>query len=206
MEDYPDILKSLKEFFGISNDFPFNQLVTHSKLQKKINLVSNGLYELLKNDYRNQIRIKAVGVKLFTNNKRLHEKDKTEDSCNYRVCQDGLMYVLPFMRKRIYYVGIDLFKVILNVLEYKISEINNEEIRKSLELINVGCVVLVMIKNIEVLNITQKEICDYSTEKYLEFLRNHYLDSITCYNSNYKISKMINKEHQYVFNLKYEIE
>ena len=86
-----------------------------------------------------------------------------------------------------------LFKKILNVTEFNISDIENEEIKNSLKLIIVGCVVLILIKNFDVINITQNEIYNYSTEKYLEFLRNNYLDSITCYNSNYKLSKMINK-------------
>ena len=206
MEEYPNILKSLKDFFGLSDDFPFNQLVTHSKIQKKLNLVSNGLYELLKNDNRNQIKINAVGVKLFTVNKKLHEKDKTEETCNYRVCQDGLMYILPFMRKRIFYVGIDFLKKILKETDYKISEIENKEIRDTVSNMTFGCIVLVIIKNFDGLNLSQKAIYELSSEKYLEFLRNNYLDSITCYNSNYRISTMINKEHQHVFNLKFAFE
>jgi hypothetical protein len=206
MEEYPNILKSLKDFFGLSDDFPFNQLVTHSKIQKKLNLVSNGLYELLKNDNRNQIKINAVGVKLFTVNKKLHEKDKTEETCNYRVCQDGLMYILPFMRKRIFYVGIDFLKKILKETDYKISEIENKEIRDTVSNMTFGCIVLVIINNFDGLNLSQKAIYKLSSEKYLEFLRNNYLDSITCYNSNYRISTMINKEHQHVFNLKFAFE
>jgi len=206
MEEYPLILKSLEDYFGLSENFPFNQLVTHSKIQKKLHLVSNGLYELLKNDSRNQLKLNAVGVKLFTVNKKLHEKDKTEETCNYRVCQDGLMYVLPFMRKRIFYVGLDFFKKILKITDYKIADIENEEIRNTLNNMTFGCIVLIVIKNFEDLNLSQKEICEYSTEKYLEFLRKNYLDSITCYNSHYRLSTMINKEHQHVFNLKYDLE
>jgi hypothetical protein len=206
MEEYPHILKSIKDFFGLSDDFPFNQLVTHSKIQKKLNLVSKGLYDLLKNDNRNQIKINAVGVKLFTVNKKLHEKDKTEETCNYRVCQDGLIYVLPFMRKRIFYVGVDFFKKILKETDYKINDIENEEIKNSINNMTFGCIVLVIIKNFEGLNLSQKDIYELSPENYLGFLRNNYLDSITCYNSHYRLSTMINKEHQHVFNLKYNIE
>ena len=206
MEEYPVILKVLKDYYGLSDDFPFNQLVTHSKIQKKLHLVSNGLYELLKNDNRNQMKILAVGVKLFTVNKKLHEKDKTDETCNYRVCQDGLIYVLPFMRKRIFYIGIEFFKKILKAVDYKYTDILNDEIRITLQNMSLGCVVLILIKNFDELNLTQKDIYGYTTEKYLEFLRNNYFDSMSCYNSQYRIGTMINKEHKHVFNLKYDLE
>lgn len=214
MEDYPQILKSLKDYYGLSSDFPMNLLVTHSKTQKKINLVSAGLHDLLKADNRNQIKILAVGVKLFTVNKRVpgvNEEVKVENNsesvdCNYRICQDGLMFIIPFLRKRIFYVNLDFFKKILKDTDYKYMDIKDDEIRNTIKKMSYGCVIIICLKNFEELKMTQKNINELEHSKYMELLRENYLDSITCYNSQYRMSTMINKEHQHVFNLKYHLE
>ena len=38
-----------------------------------------------------------------------------------------------------------------------------------------------------------------------EFLQENFIDAICCYNSYTRLTTMINKEHQHVFDLKYGI-
>ena len=55
------------------------------------------------------------------------------------------------------------------------------------------------------LKVSQGEVQEMTYTNYLEFLKEKYEDSLCCYNSAVRISTMINKEHQHVFNLKYDL-
>lgn len=204
MEEFPHIISSIKEYYGFDNEFPFEQLVTHSKIQKKLNFVSKGVYNLLKYDNRNQLKIMAVGVKLFSINKKTLDKTGQE-CCVYRVCQDGLMYVIPFMRKRVYFCGKELFIQLIKGVDVRHSELPSQELRILLDNLSSGCLVMILLKNFETQNFSHEKIFAMDKETYLKFLRENYEDSICCYNSAVRLSSMINKEHQHVFNLKYNL-
>ena len=64
----------------------------------------------------------------------------------YRVCQDGLMYLLPFMHKRIYFVDEELFINILSKKEIKHDDINDEQFKKKLKEDKPGNIVVVNVK------------------------------------------------------------
>ena len=49
--------------------------------------------------------------------------------CLSRICQDGLIYLLPFMHKRNYYVNEKFFIEILSKKEIKYDEISDEELK-----------------------------------------------------------------------------
>lgn len=204
LHDYPNIISSIKDYYGLSAEFPFEQLVTHSKIQKKLSFVSKGVYNLLKYDNRNQLKIMAVGVKLFSINKRTLDKSGQIEQCLYRVCQDGLMYVIPFMRKRVYFCGQDLFIQLIKGVDVRHSDLP-EELKELLDNLSSGCVVMILLKDFEIGKFKHQEIFDMDKDAYLKFLRENYLDAICCYNSAVRLSSMINKEHQHVFNMKYNL-
>lgn len=207
LEDHPNIISSIQNYYGLNN-FPFEQLVTHSKIQKRINFVSKGVFQLLKSDSRNQIKIMAVGVKLFSINKKTVDSIGQEQ-CLYRVCQDGLSYVIPFMRKRVYFCGRRLFTDLIKAVDIKHTDFgeDNEDLKNLLQNISTGCVVLILLKNTEKeIKYTHEQIFNMTYEEYLAFLKENYQDALCCYNSPIRISTMINKEHQHVFNLKYNLE
>jgi hypothetical protein len=146
----------------------------------------------------------AVGVKLFSINKKTLDKTGQEQ-CLYRVCQDGLMYVIPFMRKRVYFCGKDLFLQLIKGVDVRHSDLQSEELRNILDNLSSGCVVMILLKNFNIINFSHNEIFDLDKESYLKFLRENYEDAICCYNSAVRLSSMINKEHQHVFNMKYDL-
>ena len=113
ISDKPEIVSWLKNYYGITDDFPFEQLVTQSKIDKKINFISKGVLNFLRADKRNQMTLIACGIRLFSYNK-FKSVENSENFCKYRICQDGLNYLIPYMTKRIFYVEnnfiIKLFK------------------------------------------------------------------------------------------------
>ena len=204
LQDYPSIISSIKDYYGLSSEFPFEQLVTHSKIQKKLSFVSKGVYNLLKHDNRNQLKIMAVGVKLFSINKKTMDKSGQVEHCLYRVCQDGLMYAIPFMRKRVYFCDKDLFINMIQGVDVRHSDLPGE-LKDLLDNLSTGCVVLILLKDFDTQIFKHQHIYDLDKDAYLKFLREKYLDAICCYNSAVRLSSMINKEHQHVFNIKYNL-
>lgn len=189
----------LIDYYGLNN-FPFDQLVTHSKIAKKVNFISKGVNELLSSDKRNQLKLISVGVKLFSNNKA--KCDDLSNFCRYRICQDGMMYLIPFMTKRIFFCTEEFFIRILKEVDIKHNTIEDEKLRENLHSLKSGCVVLVCLKN----KIEDFSPSKYPYEEYLKILRENFSDALCCYNSAVRVSSMINKEHQHVFNLKYNID
>lgn len=195
----------MKDYYGLTENFPFQQLVTHSKIQKKLSFVSKGVFNLLKSDCRNQLKIMNVGVKLFSINKKTLDSTGQE-TCLYRVCQDGLIYIIPFMRKRVFYCGKNLLTKIIKSVDLRHADIEDIELKGILDNLPSGCVVLISLKDYDNnLKVSQGEVQEMTYTNYLEFLKEKYEDSLCCYNSAVRISTMINKEHQHVFNLKYDL-
>jgi 16S rRNA C967 or C1407 C5-methylase (RsmB/RsmF family) len=202
MNEFPDVEKWILGYYGLKSNFPSNQLVTQSKISKKISFISRGVRELLINDWRNQLKVINVGVKLFSGNKKKVEGPEDEH-CKYRICQDGLVYILPFMEKRIFFCSLEFFIRMLKQKDIRHDDIKEDsDLYKRLHATKSGCVVLVAVKSKPGIiedDFTQKE-------SYLPFLKENYLDSMTCYNSAVRISPMISKEHQHTFSLKYNLE
>ena len=195
--DFSDKINWIKNYYGIEDDFPFDQLVTFSKICKKINFVSKGVTDLLKLDKNQKLFVQNAGVKLFKANKQKDEN--AVNFCLYRVCQDGLMYLLPFMHKRIFFVNEIFFVDILKKKEIIHDDIPDEELKKNLKEIGSGCVVLVNVKNKQSDN--QKEGLNYDN-----YIKNNFIGAICCHNANTRLTTMINKEHQHIFELKYNLD
>ena len=191
-EKYPKELQWIVDYYGIDSDFPLEQLTTQSTVAKKICFVSKGVCDLLKADKRHQLKLQNAGVKLFKRNKA---KADDENYCLYRICQDGLMYALPFMHKKVHYVDTEFFKFVLTKKDVAHEEIKNEKIKEEFKKAPHGCVVLV----------NMKKLPENSENVSNEFLQENFIDAICCYNSYTRLTTMINKEHQHVFDLKYGI-
>ena len=158
-------------------------MVTFSKIYKKINFVNKGVKNLLDLDKKQKLFIKNAGIKLFKANKKKNEN--TTNFCFYRVCQDGLMYLLPFMHKRIILVNEIFFKEILRKKDIKHEDITDEDLKGYLKEIGNGCVVLVNAKQIS--NKNKKE-----DENYNNYLKNNFIDAICCHNAETRIILMVN--------------
>lgn len=191
-EKFTDDYKWIFDYYGIDNDFPGEQLISFSDQGKKINFISKGVYDLLKGDKRNQLDLQNAGVKLFKKNK---QKGDSQDFCHFRICQDGLMYLIPYMHKRLFYVDKETFVEILTKKELIFDNIKDEDLKTSLKETTPGCVIFVHVK--------EKPKNKNSTDNI--YLKENFIDAICCFNANVKVTTMINKEHEHVFDLKYNI-
>ena len=196
-KEFTEKINWIKNYYGIDDDFPFEQLVTFSKICKKINFVSLGVKNLLQLDKQQKLFIQNAGVKLFKANKQKDEN--AVNFCLYRVCQDGLMYLLPFMHKRIFFVDEKFFVGVLKKKEIKHDDIEDEEVKNNLKEIGSGCIVLVNVKN-------KPNENDKESKNYEQYLKNNFIDAFCCHNATTRLTTMINKEHQHIFELKYKIE
>ena len=156
-----------------------------------------GVKNLLQLDKQQKLFIQNAGVKLFKANKQKDEN--AVNFCLYRVCQDGLMYLLPFMHKRIYFVNEEFFVEILKKKEIRHDDISNEEIKNKLKEVGPGCIIIVNVKN-------KPKEDDLESKNYEQYIKNNFIDAFCCHNATTRITTMINKEHQHIFELKYKIE
>ncbi len=79
---------------------------------KRIYALTDGLREYLAADHREQLKVIAAGLKVF---ERQEHKDATasEGACDYRLVQDGLHMMLPFVNRQIIHPTIDELRLIL---------------------------------------------------------------------------------------------
>jgi multisite-specific tRNA:(cytosine-C5)-methyltransferase len=200
IKDNQEVISWLKDYYGIDK-FPFDQLVTQSTIAKKINFVSKGVQDVLESDKRNMLKLINVGVKLFSFNK-LKEGQSSDHFCKYRVCQDGLMNVIPFLTKRILFCDESLFVKLLTVSDILHTDIEDEELRTALANNKSGCVIMVYVKEKPL----HLDISKYDANEYLVYLKANYVDSICCYSSAVRISSQISRDHHFVYDLKYNIK
>jgi multisite-specific tRNA:(cytosine-C5)-methyltransferase len=199
IKDNPEVITWLKDYYGIDR-FPIDQLVTQSTIAKKLSFISKGVLDVLNADKRNQLKLICLGVKLFSFNKLKGGQSK-DDFCKYRICQDGLSYLIPFLTKRIYFCNEALFIKLLKQTDIMHVDIEDEELRLALGKIRSGCVIIVNVKEKPI----HTDVTKYEYNDYLAYLRKNYLDAICGYTSAVRLSTMINKDHHYVFGVKYNL-
>jgi hypothetical protein len=195
-----ELTKWLVDYYGIVPTFPTEQLVTHSKINKRIYFVSKGVINLLTSDKRNQLKLVSAGVKLFSSIKIRNELDTT--FCKYRICQDALLYLLPFMTKRLMFVDTDFFVKLLKENDVKIPELEDKELLSILDNMLTGYVAVINVKN----KPENHDVTKLNYDDYIKYLRANYIDVVACYKSKMRLSIQINKDHKHVFNLKYNLE
>lgn len=188
-------LNWLKNYYGLADDFPFCQLASHSDKSRKLNFISPSVYDFIKSDVKQKLKIITVGVRMFEQTRSTLKEDMT---CLYRVCQSGVSYLLPYMNKRICYVDISFFILLLKTGSMRtdlIKECNNElyEVLDKMSDESIGSMVVVCVKN---------KLSNYNREE----LEINYLDVLCCYLSKTSLTFQISQEFQHMFSIKYGIE
>jgi len=109
-----DMLKTICEFYGIAADSPvITNLMARSfdPLPRKLVYLGHGPKLFLQMDTGNQLKTINAGLKLF---ERQDSKGaQAAGSCRYRISQEGIHVVFPFMTKQLLYVGVDEFTSLL---------------------------------------------------------------------------------------------
>jgi hypothetical protein len=89
-------LDRLCAFFDVSDAFPRAQLVGRSPNSRQLLLVTDTVLSLLRADREGQLRVVHSGVRVFER----EEAKGCGEGCGFRVVQDGLHHVVPFLGRR----------------------------------------------------------------------------------------------------------
>ena len=135
----PDI-EYIKTYYGLTDDFPLDQIFTYSKTMNKLIIVNKGLSDLLYADQSMQLNFVSAGAEAFIRNS---SKNSSGTEWIYRISQDGVYHIYPFMTKRIIKVDIDIFLSILNTNKLLIEEIWDSEFKNKIKSLSQGWFVII---------------------------------------------------------------
>ena len=128
------IIDNLKKEYGLTDDFPFDQLIMSSNPSKRIQLISKNLKKLIDSDVKKLINYVYLGTSVFVRNKT------GEDF--WRLSQNGIHLVKPYMTKKIVDINVEFFKYLIQIpqsLPFNNFEKRFEAERKTLEALENGC-------------------------------------------------------------------
>jgi len=94
-EDLNRVIVQLREFYGLKPDFPTDQLMARGTASPVIYAISKGVREVLWSDARGLVQLINTGIRLFV------KHTPPGHTCPYRICQEGLGFVLPYVTKQI---------------------------------------------------------------------------------------------------------
>eukprot|EP00743_Colponemidia_sp_Colp-15_P004109 GILK01004435.1.p1 GENE.GILK01004435.1~~GILK01004435.1.p1 ORF type:complete len:737 (-),score=157.65 GILK01004435.1:66-2276(-) len=127
------------EFYGIRPDFPANQLVTRSKTSKRLLLVSSGVRQIILADTtsaKSKLRVINMGVKV------LERKELSGVSYPHRICQDGVLLMLPYLTKRVVHCPPADFSLFLKLHSLKTEQFPSEQVRAELNSLETGALIM----------------------------------------------------------------
>ncbi|XP_068188857.1 RNA cytosine C(5)-methyltransferase NSUN2 [Antennarius striatus] len=138
-EDDP-VFTTIQSFFDVSPDFPkLNVLTrTHEGKKRHLYMVSKELRNVLLN---NSERMKVIntGVKVWSRN-----SDGEEFGCAFRLAQEGIYTLQPYIRSRIIRVSVEDIKVLLTQENPFLSKLENDA-HDQAKKISMGSIVLTYI-------------------------------------------------------------
>ncbi|XP_030644819.1 RNA cytosine C(5)-methyltransferase NSUN2 [Chanos chanos] len=131
------VFPPIQAFYDLSTDFPkLNVLTrTHEGKKRHLYMVSKELRNVLLN---NSERMKVIntGVKVWSRN-----NDGEQFGCAFRLAQEGIYTVCPYIRARIISISVEDVKVLLTQENPFLSKLGNEA-RVQAERLDMGSVVL----------------------------------------------------------------
>eukprot|EP01024_Parvocaulis_polyphysoides_P010040 TRINITY_DN13300_c0_g2_i1.p2 TRINITY_DN13300_c0_g2~~TRINITY_DN13300_c0_g2_i1.p2 ORF type:complete len:333 (+),score=53.37 TRINITY_DN13300_c0_g2_i1:88-999(+) len=100
----PGLISELTDFYGIQNLTLQDCIIArnHELIRpKKLYIIQGAVREFVKQDYKNQLKVMALGVKAF---EKQEIRDKAIASI-YRIAQEGLPLLLPHITKQRLYLN-----------------------------------------------------------------------------------------------------
>jgi 16S rRNA C967 or C1407 C5-methylase (RsmB/RsmF family) len=127
-------LKSIKEFFGFSDEFKFENVFTRSEASDSRNyrlyLVSEQIAQLVHalNDprmltFRKKFNLVHAGIRVFERT----ESHLPNLACQFRITQSGIPLLLPFMTKQLLPLPENIFRDLLEKREVKLEAYPEED-------------------------------------------------------------------------------
>ena len=174
----PDI-EFITTYYGLTKDFPVDQIFTYSSTMNKLMVINRGLSDVLYADQEKQLNLVAAGAETFIRNT---SKTYGGTECIFRISQNGVYHVYPFMTKRILKIDLDMFLLLLDKQKIEFNEIPESEFKESVMKLTWGCFVVVTS-----INETQEEVMVLHRHF-------HHLNTMISELNLHKIKTCLNKE------------
>jgi len=136
-KDSLEALKQLKTEFGIKDDFPISQLFSRSEKSPIMYFVSPGVKELFVNDKQDRLLVINMGIKMFI------KHHVTDSKCPYRLSQEGMPWLFPYITKRIITITEKDFDILLTTKDPFFSTFT-DSVQRGLQALDQGPVVFVL--------------------------------------------------------------
>jgi hypothetical protein len=132
-----DVMLPCMEHYGLSADFPKEQYMTRACGDAKvIYFIAKGVKDLIDAGLQDKVTVINSGLKgLVRNNK--------DCDCRYRIAQEGVHFMMPYMTKRIFTISRDDFDKCLNPDPTAIK-IFSETFQEGVRPVSVGSFVIVL--------------------------------------------------------------
>mmetsp|Transcript_12943 Transcript_12943/g.19347 ORF Transcript_12943/g.19347 Transcript_12943/m.19347 type:complete len:185 (+) Transcript_12943:345-899(+) len=129
---------NIKEFYGLSESFPRDNLYVHKVGSSVVFLVSNRARSLiLDTEEAKRLKVVGSGVKVFEKN------SKAKSACKYRVSFEGLSSIFTQLTKRVLEIGDADFLTAMRGGMIKLEEFS-EEMQEDLKGEDMGNLILVL--------------------------------------------------------------
>lgn len=85
-----------RNFYGIKDEFDLRQVLARTEAvpAKKYYFVSAAIRDILRSHRRIPLRVVHTGLKLF------ERTDSFSSACPYRLCQEAVHYIFPYLTRR----------------------------------------------------------------------------------------------------------
>jgi len=131
-----DICGDLVRFFGLSGMFPKDQLVKHQRGVQKLYLATHAASVLVDQDYSHRLKVKTIGVRVFE-----HITNTQGSTCSYRLTQDGITAMYPFLGpRRVVHINDHDFNVLFETKDPLFTDFSAET-KQQLEEMEIGSAV-----------------------------------------------------------------
>ena len=173
--------ESIQKFFGLD---PYLRKLLYVRYvgesaQKKVLLVSEGVQRFVEADKAHKIKLVNMGCIVFQKGK----ESFAGNECLYRLSQEGIHFILPYMNLRKIRVSLEFFRSMLSIPSLTHEKIPDAAIREQIQAISQG------------------SFCIYIDE---EIEGRKVVDAMVGQNFRSSLHLMVGKEEIASFNLRYE--
>ena len=135
------VLLPRRDFFGISDAFPFSELLVRNAAGqplRSIYLTSHLTRKLLLSNAYSRMRLISCGVKLFT-----RQDSNGQYACKWRLNAEGLEVVRPYLSdKRVIKVGAETLRQVMGAVSVKFDDLTEAGLKERLATTEPGSAVL----------------------------------------------------------------
>jgi len=146
--------------------------------KKKVLLISEGVRQFLDADSESRIKLINMGCRVLEKGK----ESFAGHECLYRLSQEGIHFLLPFMKARKIRVSVNFFKSVIRIHSLVHDNIEDEDIR------------------IQMKGMSQGSFCVYIDE---EIAGRRVVDSVVGQNFKSSFHLLVGKEELASLNLRY---